>query len=482
MKLGKLLEKVNIAGLHADKNAEISAVCYDSRAVTQGSLFVALSNFGANGEDRHAYIGAAAENGAACVICERKPETDVPYVLVGDSQTAFAVVSANFYENAHEKLKIVGVTGTNGKTTVTHLIKQMLEKLTEKPVGLIGTTANMVGEAEYPTGNTTPEASELHGLFARMVDAGCEYAVMEVSSHALTLGRVHGITFEVGVFTNLTRDHLDFHKTFEEYAAAKAKIAAQSRLLAVNADDDYTEVITRDATVPVFAYSTAKDAADLVAKQIKLHASRVEFCALMTGVLARTELAIPGMFSVYNGLAAMLAVRLLGFSLGGAADALATCHGVKGRAEVVPTGRDFTVIIDYAHTPDALENIITTIRGCAEGRVVTLFGCGGDRDTTKRPIMGEVAARLSDLVIVTSDNPRTEVPSAIIADILTGMTGTKTPVEVIENRREAIAFAIENAQPNDTIILAGKGHETYQIIGTEKTHFDEREVVAEALR
>ena len=481
MKLEKLLEKVNIAENCADASMEISSVCYDSRCVEAGSLFVAIRGLISDGHD---YIASAAERGATCVICEHKPEVELPYILVEDSRTALAMVSAAYFDNAHEKLKIIGVTGTNGKTTTTFIMKQMLEKLTGKPVGLIGSVEDMIG-GEVLEGHratpTTPDSYELHALFARMVSAGCEFAVMEVSSHALELGRVAGVTFEVGVFTNLTQDHLDFHGTMEAYAAAKARLVSQSRNAAINADDAWAHVIREAATVPVHAYSTLDNGADLVAKQVKLQAARVDFCALMTGDLVRCRLAIPGSFSVYNAMAAMLAVRLAGFALEDVAAALDGCTGVKGRAEVVPTGRDFTILIDYAHTPDALENIINAVRGCAEGRVVTLFGCGGDRDRTKRPIMGEIAARLSDFVIVTSDNPRTEEPNAIIHDILEGMASTKTPYEIVENRREAIAFAIANAKPNDTIILAGKGHEAYQEIHGVKHHLDEREVVAEML-
>ena len=483
MQLSEILLKLDNVKLVKDVDAsfELANVCHDSRGVTDGALFVAIKGAQSDGHD---HIASAVEKGAACVICERAPSVAVPHIIVEDSRVAHAIAAACHFGNAHEKLKIIGVTGTNGKTTTTSIIKQMLEQITEKPVGLIGSVGDYIGDTELKSDRatpTTPDAYDLHRIFAQMVAAGCEYVVMEVSSHALELGRVAGITFAVSVFTNLTQDHLDFHASIDEYADAKAKIVAQSDIFVANMDDAYYERMIRDAQVSVFAYSTRNDAADIVAKQIKLNSAKVDFCALMTGNLVRTELAIPGLFSVYNALAAMLAVRVLGFALDVCATALAKCVGVKGRAEVVPTECDFTILIDYAHTPDALENIISAVRGVAEGRVVTLFGCGGDRDSTKRPIMGEIAVRLSDFVVVTSDNPRTEDPSAIIADILGGMQGTKTPYEVVENRREAIAFAMKNAQPNDTIILAGKGHETYQEINHVKHHLDEREVVAEIL-
>jgi UDP-N-acetylmuramoyl-L-alanyl-D-glutamate--2,6-diaminopimelate ligase len=339
----------------------------------------------------------------------------------------------------------------------------------------------MIGDIELHTERTTPESNELQELFAKMYDAGCEYVVMEVSSHALFLDRVYGITFEAAVFTNLTEDHLDFHPTMEDYGKAKAILFTMCRKGAVNIDDEYAHLMLEAATAPILKYSMSDSAAELHAEDVVLHDDSVSFTAVYNNEKCNASLAIPGKFSVYNALSAISAAIMLGIELKSAVAALAQCHGVMGRAEVVPTGRDFTIIIDYAHTPDALENIISTVRGIARGRVVTLFGCGGDRDSKKRPIMGSIAAEKSDFVIVTSDNPRTEEPGAIINDILQGMQDTKTPYVVIENRREAIGWAIKNAQPRDIIILAGKGHETYQILGREKVHFDEREVVAEYL-
>ena len=304
---------------------------------------------------------------------------------------------------------------------------------------------------------------------------------MEVSSHALYLDRVYGIGFEVGVFTNLTRDHLDFHKTMEAYGKAKSILFTMCRKGVVNIDDEASKVMIDAATCPIYTYSTEKNEADLCAKSIRLKHDGVDFCALTMNDLERIELGIPGMFSVYNALAAIGTCINLGIDIKNIAHALRDTSGVKGRAEIVPTGRDYTVMIDYAHTPDALENIINTVRGYATGRVVTLFGCGGDRDKTKRPIMGKIASDLSDFVIVTSDNPRTEEPKAIINDILAGMKDAKAPYTVIENRQEAICWAMDNAEKGDIIILAGKGHETYQIFGKNKVHFDEREVVAKHL-
>ncbi|MCL1835017.1 MAG: UDP-N-acetylmuramoyl-L-alanyl-D-glutamate--2,6-diaminopimelate ligase [Oscillospiraceae bacterium] len=479
MLLGELTSKLDIITANADMGAVIGGVCFDTRRLKQGDLFVAVRGYRSDGHD---FIGSALEKGAACVICESEPAEDVAYVLVKDSRAALADVSAAWFGYPASKIKVIGVTGTNGKTTVTSLVKQVLETLTGKKAGLIGTNGNMIGDTVLHTERTTPESYEVQELLADMAAAGCEYAVMEVTSHALYLERVRGIEFEVGLFTNLSQDHLDFHDSLEEYAKIKARLFSNSRKSAINADDEYASLMAENAEGSVITYSAKDDRADLVAKKIELHEDRVGFCALTIGNLNRVELAIPGMISVYNALSAISAAILLGFDIADVAAAIKSCKGVKGRAEVVHTGGDFTVLIDYAHTPDALASIISTVRGFARGRVITLFGCGGDRDSKKRPLMGQIAAQLSDYVFVTSDNPRTENPAAIIENILAGMKDTATIYEVIENRREAIYKALDTCSTGDVLILAGKGHETYQIIGTEKRDFDERDVVSDYFR
>jgi len=476
MRLGELLKKLDIVEASADMDTDIRSVCYDSRKLEPGGLFVAVRGFQSDGHD---YIAEALAKGAACIICERRPGAEAQHVLVPDSRKALASVSAAWFGYPAEKLKLVGVTGTNGKTTVTSLLKQVIEVCSNEKTGLIGTNGNMIGARKLEAERTTPESYELQELFAEMVREGCKYAVMEVSSHALALSRVYGVEFEVGVFTNLTPEHLDFHASMEEYANVKSLLFKNSRMSAINIDDGRAPAMAGSAAGRVFTFAVNDSAADLVGKSIKLHSDRVDFCALTIGRISRFVLRIPGMFSVYNALAVISAAMLLGFDIECITDTLSGCGGIRGRAEVVPTGRDFTVLIDYAHTPDALENITASVRGFAQGRVVTLFGCGGDRDRRKRPLMGAVAARNSDFVVVTSDNPRTEEPGAIISEILAGMVGTDTPFRVIENRREAICWALENALPGDVLILAGKGHEEYQILGRDKIHFDEREVVAE---
>lgn len=473
MKLQELLRGVAVKSSTAADDQEIREVRYDSRAVQAGDLFVAIRGFATDG---HQYIGKALEQGAVAIVCEEAP-VGVPAVVVENARQALAEIAANRFGHPADSMVMLGVTGTNGKTTTTYLVKHMLEDAGHK-VGLIGTNQNLIGDEVIETERTTPESYELHALFARMRDAGCTHVIMEVSSHSLVLDRVYGIPFAVGAFTNLTQDHLDFHKTMEEYRKAKAMLFAISEKGVINLDDDAAQAMLADAKCPCLTFSCEKDAADLTAKNIRLHADGVEFVATTKGELARVKLPIPGHFSVENALAALGMVLQSGIPLADAAHSLATATGVKGRVEVVPTDTDYTVLIDYAHTPDGVENVLRAVRGFAKGRVIALFGCGGDRDRTKRPKMGKIAADLADFCVVTSDNPRTEDPKAIIDDILEGMQGTKTPMEVIVDRPEAIHWALAHAKKDDVIVLMGKGHETYQEINHVKHHMDEREIVA----
>lgn len=474
MKLRDLLKDIPFTYTVVDLDIDIREVRYDSRAVQPGDLFVAVRGFATDG---HAYIGMALKKGAVAVVCEQAGK-GIPAVIVPDARAALADIAGNRFDHPSRKLTMVGVTGTNGKTTTTTLIKHILEAEGHK-VGLIGTNQNMIGDEVIPTERTTPESYELQALFARMAEAGCTHCVMEVSSHSLVLDRVRGVRFAVGAFTNLTQDHLDFHKTMEAYREAKAKLFTISDKGVVNLDDPVADKMLADATCPCLTFSADKDAADLSAKNIELGASGVSFVAATRDAIARVSLGIPGHFSVENALAALGVCVALGVSLENAARALGTAHGVKGRAEVVPTDTDYTVLIDYAHAPDGVSNILRTVRGFAKGRVIALFGCGGDRDRTKRPIMGHLAAELSDYCIVTSDNPRTEQPEAIIEDIVAGMKAAKVPVDVICDRRAAIYHALDIAQKDDVIVLMGKGHETYQEIDHVKHHMDEREIVAD---
>lgn len=476
MKLSQLLKDVELRAMHAEPDLEICGVSYDSRTTKPGDLFVAVTGFAADG---HRFIPMAVEKGAAAVLCEHVPEAEIPYVMVPSARAALATLGANWYGRPAETMQLIGVTGTNGKTTVTYLLKSVLEQCLGAKVGLIGTIQNMIGREVLPTERTTPESFELQGLFAKMREAGCTHVIMEVSSHALALHRVDHIPFEVGVFTNLTEDHLDFHKTMEEYRRAKAILFQRCKKGVINLDDHAAQKMIADAACPVFTYAERQNGADLTARDIRLEADRVSFEAVTAGKSSRVELGIPGGFTVYNALAVLGTALELGISLTDASKAIRSAKGVKGRVEVVPTpGKDYTVLIDYAHTPDGLENVLRSVQGFCKGRVIAVFGCGGDRDPIKRPIMGRIGVELSDLAVITSDNPRTEDPNEIIRQIVAGFEGTEKPYVVIENRREAIRWAMDHAEKDDIIVLAGKGHETYQILGTEKTHLDEREEVA----
>lgn len=480
MKLNELLKDVPVLEMTVDPETEIAGVSYDSRRVKPGHMFVAITGYAADG---HQYIPMALNNGAICILCERKPEGDVPFVLVPNSRVALAILGANWYGHPADRMTILGVTGTNGKTSVTYLLKSLLEQLLDAKVGLIGTIQNMIGDQILSTERTTPESFELQGLFAQMADAGCTHVVMEVSSHALYLHRVDCIPFAVGAFTNLTEDHLDFHKTMEAYRQAKALLFRRCGFSVFNIDDREVARTVEEAACWTLTSSARGAQADLNAFDIVLEADHVAFTVSYKGESFPVRVGIPGGFTVYNALTVLGMAIGLGIPLRDAAEALSRARGVKGRMEVVPTpGKDYTVLIDYAHTPDALENVLNAVRGFCKGRVIAVFGCGGDRDPIKRPIMGRIGVQLADLPIITSDNPRTEDPAKIIADILKGVKELDKPYLVVENRREAIARAMAEAKRDDIIVLCGKGHETYQIIGTEKTHLDEREEVEKQLR
>ncbi len=478
MKLSDLLKDIKVLSCTADLDTDITGVSYDSRKTQPGHLFVAITGYETDG---HKFIPKAAQNGAAVVVCERIPEEKIPYVQVASSREALAVLGANWFGRPAEKMTFVGVTGTNGKTSVTYLLKEVLERTVGAKVGLIGTIQNMIGDEVLETERTTPESFELQELFAQMAAKGCTHVVMEVSSHALYLHRVDCIPYKVGVFTNLTEDHLDFHKTMEAYRQAKAILFTKCETGVFNVDDPAVVQTMQKASCKKMSVSV-QHGADLSAKNVELHSDCVTFDACTDGRAVPVRVGIPGGFTAYNALSVLGAATALGVPLADAAEALKTAKSVKGRVEVVPTpGKDYTVLIDYAHTPDALENVLRSVRSYCKGRLIAVFGCGGDRDPMKRPIMGEIGVRLSDLAVITSDNPRTEDPMKIIEQILDGAKKTGKPYEVVENRRRAIRRAMDLARKDDIIVLCGKGHETYQIIGTEKTHLDEREEVTRHL-
>ena len=475
MKLKELLSGIQILKTNVDMEMVISSVAYDSRKVAPGSLFVAITGFAADG---NRFIPMALEKGAVAVVTAKEPEGNAPYILVASDRLALALIGGNYYNHPVKDLTLIGVTGTNGKTSVTLLLKQLLEKVLDAKVGLIGTMSNLIGDVEIPTDRTTPESFELQGLFAQMRDAGCRFVVMEVSSHAIALERVGGVTFDVAAFTNLTEDHLDFHKTMEHYCDTKAELFARCKKAVGNLDDSWFDRITAKAVCPVLTTSGKGDA-DVKAENLLLQADGISFDAVYQGKKVQVSLPIPGKFTVYNALTVLGIALQLGISLEDAAAALRNAKGVKGRVEVVPTpGQPYTVLVDYAHTPDGLENVLSSVRGFCKGRLIAVFGCGGDRDPIKRPIMGKIGVDLADIAIITSDNPRTEAPKAIIADILKGAETGDGEFVVVEDRRKAIRYAMDIAQKDDIIVLAGKGHETYQEINGVKHHLDEREEVA----
>ena len=420
----------------------------------------------------------ALEKGAAAVITAVEPTDNIPYVLVESDRLALAQIGGNFYENPSRDMKMIGITGTNGKTSSTLLLKHILEETQNAKVGLIGTMDIMIGAEAVPAERTTPESLDLQSLLAKMRDAGCTHVIMEVSSHAIALDRVGGIVYDVAAFTNLTEDHLDFHKTMENYCDTKAKLFAESRLAVANCDDAWFHRICAKAVCSILT-TGVQNTASLQAEAVQLYSDGVSFSAIYNGEREEVKLPIPGKFTIYNALTAIGCALQLGVSLADSAKALTSAKGVKGRVEVVPTpGKPYTVLIDYAHTPDGLENVLSSVRGYCKGRLIAVFGCGGDRDPIKRPIMGKIGVSIADWAIITSDNPRTENPMAIIADIVKGIPEDKKNYEVIENRVSSIHHAMDIGQKHDIIVLAGKGHETYQEIHGVKHHLDEREVVA----
>ncbi len=476
MKLSQLLAGTDLTAQAVSRDVEITSISYDTRTLEPGALFVALPGYKTDG---HRYIAQALEKGAAAVLCQRAPEGEGPWLVCPDARAALAVASANWFGRPGDGMTLLAVTGTNGKTTTTYLLKEVLERCTGAKVGLIGTNQNMIGDTSFPAERTTPESWDLQRLLRRMADAGCTYVVMEASSHALALHRVDALHFAAGIFTNLTCDHLDFHGTMEAYRDAKGRLFGQTGVAVLNLDDEAGRYFHRTVSCPQFTYSENKDEADLTAKNIRLFPDRVEFEAVTLGAIHRVRLPIPGGFTIYNALGTIACTLALGLPLDRVCECLACARGVKGRVEVVEVPAPYTVLIDYAHTPDALENILTTVRPLAQGRVICVFGCGGDRDRSKRPVMGAIAADLADFVVVTSDNPRTEDPQAILDDILKGMEDTATPYEVEPDRRKAIRYALSLGRAGDVVVLAGKGHETYQEIGGVKKHLDEREEIAD---
>lgn len=488
MLLSTLIKRIGVMRIEGNMDPDIRGIAYDSRKVRPGFVFVAVEGFKTDG---HHFVDQAVKAGAAAVVLKKKvtvPE-GIAVIRADHTRRALALLSAAFYGHPSQKLEMIGVTGTNGKTTTASLI-EAIYRGAAKMTGLIGTIANYIGEKVLPVSHTTPESADLQGLLSTMVAENVDTAIMEVSSHALALDRVAGCDFDIAVFTNLSRDHLDFHRDMDDYLNAKAALFSGlepggqrgGRFAVVNADDPAAEKIIAVTRVPVYTYAV-HNRADIRAENIEISARGVSFTASGAGGQTRLNLKLTGMFNVYNALAAFTVGVARGFPPDMVKQSLEGVAGVAGRFEAVERGQDFAVIVDYAHTPDGLENILKTAREITRGRLITVFGCGGDRDRAKRPMMGELAVRLSDRVIVTSDNPRTEDPLKIIDDIREGIRNVSPAVActIEPDRRRAIREAIFAAEAGDVVIIAGKGHEDYQIIGEQKYHFDDREEAVRCL-
>ena len=481
MNLKTILNGIDYEVIKGEIDVEINKINYDSRKIKELDIFVCIKGYATDG---HKYIDKAIENGAKVIVIQDDVEikdNKTTIIKCRDTRKALALMGSNLYENPSSKMKVIGITGTNGKTTTAFMIKHILEA-NNKKVGLVGTIANYIGNEKIHTERTTPESLELQELFSEMINKGVEYCVMEVSSHSLELDRVYGVKFEIGIFTNLTRDHLDFHKTFENYYKAKFKLFDRSRIKIINIDDNYGKQVISDLNDlkedNVYSFSV-KENSDFKAFDEEMGSRDIKF-KLNIGKNEQFILNIPGEYNIYNSLGAIAACFKLGIPVGAIKNGIEKVV-VPGRCERVATDYNlpYEIIIDYAHTPDGLDNILKTAKAFTSGKLISLFGCGGDRDKVKRPQMGKISIDIADVTIITSDNPRSEEPMEIIRDIEASLN--KDKYIVIENRKEAIKKAINIANKGDVIVIAGKGHETYQILKNETIHFDEREVVKEIL-
>ena len=482
MKLSELIKDMPyLLDTRGDMDIEIGAVSCNSREKTDNGIFFCIAG---TRFDSHDFAPEAVSNGAAALVVEHYlPQLSVPQVRVSNGRGAVSRIAAAFYGHPAEHLRLAGITGTKGKTTTSYLLKSICETAGHK-CGLIGTTGNMIGDRRLKSELTTPDPIELQKTFRMMVDEGVEIVSMEVSAHAIDMLRLDGVSFEVGCYTNLSQDHLDYFHTMENYFETKRKFfhSGMVRNATFNADEETTARMLEGLEIPAMTYGICANA-DLYARDIEITENGVSFNMQLAGMHnIPVNLRLTGMFNVYNAIAAASMAMILDIPAEDIRAGLERMESVPGRIEMLPTGTPYKVILDYSHSPDALENILKTVREFARGRVIALFGCGGDRDHGKRPIMGEIGGKLADLCILTSDNPRTEDPMAILAAIEAGIKPTGKPYTIIENRREAIGYALRTAQEGDVIVLAGKGHETYQEIMGVKRPFDEKVVVQELLQ
>lgn len=475
MKLYELIDGIAETKLG---NIEISTVTDDTRKVVEDCIFVCVKG---GSFDGHTAAAEMLEKGAAAVVCEHDLGLGDKQIITDNSRKFYGQLCAAWFGHPEKKLKMIGVTGTNGKTTITNVIKHILMSTGHK-TGLVGTIQNEIGDEVFHTNNTTPMTFEFMSLLDQMVKAGCEYVVMEVSSFGLVQNRIGTSWFDIAVFTNLTQDHLDYHKDMEDYYQAKKMLFNICDYALCNIDDEYGKRLFGEIKCEKAGFSV-KQNADCYADGIKIRSTGSSFWFCYGDKSHLVKARMPGLFNVSNLTAAISVCLKAGLPVDDIISAVENYNGVKGRCEIIPTGRDFTVICDYAHTPDAIENILRSVKEYTEGRLICLFGCGGNRDAAKRPKMAVAAAKYADRLIVTSDNPRNEEPEAIINDILAGLSDSSVPYDVVIDRREAIYYALKIAEKGDIIVLAGKGHEDYQILaGMEHIHFDEREIVAEGLK
>ncbi|WP_353892208.1 UDP-N-acetylmuramoyl-L-alanyl-D-glutamate--2,6-diaminopimelate ligase [Proteinivorax hydrogeniformans] len=488
MKLSKITSNLRCA-ITGDKDVEVLGITNDTRKVQAGWAFVAIKGYSTDG---HKFIPQALENGASVVIVDRdfKGELPVTTVTVKDSRKALAKLSMEFYGHPTEKLRVIGVTGTNGKTTVTNLINEMLESRGHK-TGLFGTNNYKVIDKIIDAPTTTPESFQIQKMCSEILDGGGEYATMEVSSHAVVTKRIYGTDYDIGVFTNLTQDHLDFHKTMDEYKHAKGRFftslgtgaskGGKTKVAIINNDDKHAEYFQSVTLTDVVTYGIYNQNSDIIAKEITMSSQGSSFIleTWMGSIDIKTSLT--GEFNVYNCLAAITVALVEGFTLSEIKNAMAKLVGVPGRFELVKSDQGFSVVVDYAHTPDGLSNVLKTAKEITAGKLITVFGCGGERDAEKRPIMAEVAERYSDFIVITNDNPRSEDTGKIAEEIVKGLS-TSANYKVILSRKEAIEQALNIASAKDTVIVAGKGHENYQILADKTIDFDDKLIVEEILR
>lgn len=478
MQLQKLLQNIPYTNIQGTEQIEINHIVYDSRKVEKGDVFVCISGFQTDG---HRYIPMALEKGAVAIVTEREV-SDIPQnvtvIQTENNRKTLAQMAVVYYENPTKSLCMIGVTGTNGKTSITYYIQSILSEAGNK-TGVIGTIENRIGDTIIPTERTTPESLELQALLQRMKQEDVSHVMMEVSSHSLDLHRVDGVAYDVAVFTNLTQDHLDYHKTMENYRKAKGLLFAKSEKSVINMDDDAGQYMADCANGSVMTYGIDKDA-DLKAEQIVVSAEGTMFTLLYKQKSYAVQLHTPGRFSVYNALGAIGACLCLGMDIETVLKGISKNKGIAGRFQSIHSKKGCTAIVDYAHTPDGLVNVLQTAREFAKGRLIAVFGCGGDRDKTKRPIMGECGGKFADYCILTSDNPRTEDPIQILRDVEVGTKSVTKNYEIEPDRKKAIQRAVSLANTNDVILIAGKGHETYQIFADKTIHFDDVEEVQNA--